>query len=98
VARLLQRSRQGLIEGAKQMATKCEVFGWLLVDDAARVLVREESGHISLQNAKPESTPGHGHWAIQTGSFRRGKPIVDPVTGQSLGYEMEWVSTPLASA
>ena len=71
------------------MATKCEVFGWLLVDDAARVLVREESGHISLQNAKPESTPGH--WAIQTGSFRRGKPIVDPVTGQSLGYEMEWV-------
>ena len=36
------------------MATKCEVFGWLLVDDAARVLVREESGHISLQSAKPE--------------------------------------------
>lgn len=75
---------------------KCEVFGWLLVDDAARVLVREESGHISLQSAKPEATPGS--WAIQTGSFRRGKAIVDPVTGQSLGYEMEWVSTPLASA
>ena len=55
------------------MATKCEVFGWLLVDDAARVLVREESGHISLQSAKPDSAPGH--WAIQTGSFRRGKPI-----------------------
>jgi hypothetical protein len=96
VARLLQTSRQSLIEGAKQMATKCEVFGWLLVDDAARVLVREESGHISLQNPKPETAPGH--WAIQTGSFRRGKPIVDPVTGQSLGYEMEWVSSPLASA
>jgi hypothetical protein len=78
------------------MATKCEVFGWLLVDDAARVLVREESGHISLQSAKPESTPGH--WAIQTGSFRRGKPIFDPVTGQSLGYEMEWVASPLADA
>ena len=78
------------------MATKCEGFGWLLVDDAARVLVREESGHISLQNAKPESNAAP--WAIQTGSFRRGKPIVDPVTGQSLGFEMEWVSTPLASA
>jgi hypothetical protein len=78
------------------MATKCEVFGWLLVDDAARVLVREESGHISLQSAKPEAAPGH--WAIQTGSFRRGKPIVDPQTGQSLGYEMEWVASPLADA
>ena len=77
------------------MATKCEVFGWLLVDDSARVLVREESGHISLQSTKPESEPGH--WSIQTGSFKRGKPIVDPVTGQSLGYEMEWVSSPLAS-
>jgi hypothetical protein len=79
-----------------QMATKCEVFGWLLVDDAARVLVREESGHISLQSAKPETGPGH--WAIQTGSFRRGKAIVDPVTGQSLGYEMEWVASPLVDA
>ena len=78
------------------MATKCEVFGWLLVDDAARVLVREESGHISLQSAKPEANPGS--WAIQTGSFRRGKPIVDPLTGQKLGYEMEWVATPLAEA
>jgi hypothetical protein len=78
------------------MATKCEVFGWLLVDDAAQVLVREESGHISLQAAKPENAPGH--WAIQTGSFRRGNPIVDPVTGQSLGYEMEWVPSPLAAA
>ena len=44
----------------------------------------------------PQSEPGH--WAIQTGSFRRGKPIVDPQTGQSLGYEMEWVATPLADA
>lgn len=78
------------------MATKCEVFGWLLVDDAARVLVREESGHISLQSAKPEDAPGH--LAIQTGSFRRGKPIIDPVTGQSLGYEMEWVASPLTAA
>ena len=78
------------------MATKCEVFGWLLVDDAAQLLVREESGHISLQAAKPESSPGH--WAIQTGSFRRGKAIVDPVTGQSLGYEMEWVASPLVEA
>lgn len=79
------------------MATKCEVFGWLLVDDAARVLVREESGHISLQSAKPDAS-APGHWAIQTGSFRRGKQIVDPVTGQSLGYEMEWVASPLAEA
>lgn len=77
------------------MATKCEVFGWLLVDDSAQVLVREESGHISLRAASPESNTGT--WAIQTGSFRRGKPIIDPVTGESLGFEMEWVATPAAS-
>ena len=52
------------------MATKCEVFGWLLVDHAARVLVREESGHISLQSAKREVAPGD--WPITV--TRSGSP------------------------
>jgi hypothetical protein len=74
------------------METRCEVIGWLLVDDdRAQMLVREENGHISQQAARPEST--FGHQAIQTGVFRRGAPIVDPVTRETLGYEMERVSS-----
>lgn len=76
------------------MDTKCEVVGWLLVDDAARVLIREENGHISPQTVSPET---FAHHAIQTGSFRRGNPIIDPVTHETLGYEMERLSDPLAA-
>jgi hypothetical protein len=65
----------------------CEVVGWLFDDDAARVLVREQDGQLSLQSVNPEST--FAHQAIQTGSFRRGNPIVDPVTQETIGYEME---------
>ncbi|MGH8176178.1 MAG: hypothetical protein ACREV5_07965 [Steroidobacter sp.] len=76
------------------METKCEVIGWLLVDaDRAQVLVRQENGQVSLQS--PESTLGE--YAIQTGSFRRGNPIIDPVTRETLGYEMERMSNPLAA-
>jgi hypothetical protein len=78
------------------MATKCEIVGWLLEDDGARVLVREEDGHLSLQSVNAEST--FAHQAIQTGSFRRGSPIIDPVTNETLGYEMERVAGPLEIA
>lgn len=78
------------------MQEKCEVVGWLLVEsDRPQVLVREENGDLSLQTATPEEAFGHA--AIQTGVFRRGAPIVDPVTQQTLGYEMERVSGPLAA-
>jgi hypothetical protein len=77
------------------METRCEVIGWLLVDDdRAQMLVREENGRISQQAASPESTFGH---AIQTGVFRRGAAIVDPVTHETLGYEMETVSSLVAA-
>ena len=57
------------------METRCEVIGWLLVDDdRAQMLVREENGRISQQATSPEST--FGHHAIQTGVFRRGAAIV----------------------
>lgn len=78
------------------METKCEVVGWLLVDDAARVLVREDGGAHSAHTVSAEKT--FAHRAIQTGSFRRGDPIVDPVTQETLGYEMEWLPSPLAGA
>lgn len=68
--------------------TTCEVIGWLLVDaDRTQLLVREENGRVSMHTASPEST--FGRQAIQTGVFRRGNPIVDPLTHEMLGYEME---------
>lgn len=78
------------------MQTKCEVIGWLLVDtDKAQVLVREQDGHVSRQLANPGCTSGPN--AIQTGTFRRGNPIVDPITRETLGYEMERLSGPIAA-
>ena len=77
------------------MKARCEVIGWLLIEaDKAQVLVRDENGEVSLQTAHPEGALGHQ--AIQTGAFRRGNPIVDPVTHETLGYEMERLSTPIA--
>lgn len=74
------------------MGTKCDVVGWLLVDDTAGVLVREENGRISLQTVVSENT--FAHHSIQTGSFRRGNPILDPVTHETVGYEMERLASP----
>jgi hypothetical protein len=77
------------------MDTKCEIVGWLLLDDAARVLVRDQNGHVSPHSVSPESL--FAHQAIQTGSFRR-NPIVDPVTRETHGYDMERLPSPLAAA
>jgi hypothetical protein len=74
------------------MQTKREVVGWLFAEaDRDQVLVREENGHVSLHNAS-EGT--FSQFAIQTGTFHR-HSIVDPVTNEIVGYEME--SVPLAS-
>jgi hypothetical protein len=73
---------------------KCEVVGWLLEEDAARVLVREEDGHLSLQAVSADHT--FAHQSIQTGSFRRGNPIIDPVTNETIGYEMERMPSAIA--
>jgi hypothetical protein len=75
------------------MSTNCEVVGWLLVDETARVLVRQENGRIFSQTTDVEGT--FARQAIQTGAFRRGNPIVDPVTRETLGYELERLSNPL---
>lgn len=69
------------------MQAPCEVIGWLLDDtDKPQVMVREKNGHVSLQTADLAST--FGQYAIQTGSFRRGEPIIDPVTRETVGYQM----------
>jgi hypothetical protein len=76
------------------MEAKCEVIGWLLVEaDRAQVLIRDENGDVSLQAAPADNE--FRHQAIQTGAFRRGNPIIDPVTHETLGYEMEKLSSPI---
>ncbi|MFO7305347.1 MAG: hypothetical protein C0P74_007500 [Gammaproteobacteria bacterium] len=69
------------------MTTTCEVIGWLLDTDSARVLVREHDGRISAQRANADGT--FANKPIQTGAFKRGKPIIDPITRETVGYEME---------
>jgi hypothetical protein len=73
------------------MTTNCSVIGWVLDADLAKVLVLEENGKVSAQKTSPEGDPHR--YAIQTGAFRRGKQIIDPVTNELLGYEMERVSS-----
>jgi hypothetical protein len=65
-----------------------EVIGWVLVDpERTEILVREADGQVRSQQPNPESASGD--CAIQTGAFRRGKRVVDPVTLETLGYEIE---------
>jgi hypothetical protein len=68
------------------MDTKCEVVGWLLLDDSTRVLVREQNGSISRQPASPENT--FAHHSIQTGSFCRGDLGFDLRTHEMLASEL----------
>lgn len=56
-------------------------------DSAATVLLRSPDGQMSLQSVNPD-TP-FGRRAMRTGCFRRGKAIIDPVSRQMIGYEME---------
>lgn len=78
------------------MESTCEVIGWLL-DEGTRgqVLIREHNGDISLQPASLDSA--FGHFAVQTGAFRRGSPIVDPLTMETVGYEMERILGPIGA-
>ena len=53
------------------------------------VLLRTADGQISLQSVSRDSALGRE--ALRTGCFRRGKAIIDPISRQMLGYEMERV-------
>ena len=78
------------------MEAKCEVVGWLLDEsNRTQVLIRERNGQLSLQTADLEST--FGQYALQTGSFRRGNPIIDPITQETVGYEMERIPNPVSA-
>jgi hypothetical protein len=58
----------------------------------ATALVRDENGRISLETITASSS--FLDQVLTTGCFRRGKPIVDPVSRQVMGYEMEMIATP----
>jgi hypothetical protein len=59
------------------------------------LLMRGADGRMSLQTVSTDSALGRQ--AMNTGCFRNGKPIVDPVTRQLLGYEMERIPNPFAA-
>lgn len=60
---------------------------------SAQMLLREADGRMRLQDVSPDSVMGRH--AMSTGCFRRGKPIVDPVSREIMGYEMEMISHPM---
>lgn len=63
-------------------------------DSAATVLIRNADGRMSLEHVNPDSP--FGRRAMRTGCFRRGKAIIDPVSRQMIGYEMEPVPNAFA--
>jgi hypothetical protein len=65
-------------------------------DSAATALVRGADGEMSLQDIHLDSPMARR--AMRTGCFRRGKPIIDPVSRQMIGYEMEPVASTFASS
>lgn len=83
------------------MHTKAEVVAVLLAEDDSRsqqsatMLMRDANGEISVQTASADSTLVQR--ALMSGYFRRGKAIIDPVSRQMIGYEMEQVDGALSS-
>lgn len=63
-----------------------EIVGWVLVDDSARVLVRQENSLESHEILSAEEA--FEHVAIRTGSFKRHR-IIDLVTREAMASEMD---------
>jgi hypothetical protein len=85
------------------MTTEAEVIAMVMPDGEgangsgrmqrmATLLIRSADGQMSLRTVSADSALGRK--AMSTGCFRNGKPIVDPITRQLLGYEMEMVANP----
>ena len=83
------------------MSPKAEVIAMVMPETdgggrqmLATLLLRNPDGRMSLETVSPDSTLGQ--FAMSTGCFRKGIPIVDPITRQVLGYEMERVPSPFS--
>jgi hypothetical protein len=85
------------------MTTQAEVIAMVMSDDEgtgrmqrmATVLLRGADGQMSVRTVSPDSTLGQ--FALSTGCFRQGAPIIDPITHAHLGYEMERLDSPFAA-
>jgi hypothetical protein len=62
----------------------------------ATALMRDAQGQIRLEKVTTPAT-GWSEQMLSTGCFKRGKPIVDPMTREVMGYEMEMVPNPISA-
>lgn len=58
--------------------------------ERATVILRDAAGNVTLKQMNAHD--GLAHRAANTDRFRRGKPIVDPVSREVVGYELERVA------
>ena len=58
----------------------------------ATALVRKSDGQMALEPVAVDSLLAQD--ALKTGCFRKAKPIIDPVSREIMGYEMEMVDSP----
>ncbi len=88
------------------MSGETEVIALVLPEDAgaqvasqaspearATLLVREPDGRVALETVTSASP--RGRLARTLGCFRRRNPIIDPVSRQIVGYELEMVPSPM---
>jgi hypothetical protein len=58
--------------------------------ERATVILRDSQGNVSMKQMAAADRMVQG--AADTDRFRRGKPIIDPVTREVVGYELERVT------
>jgi len=61
----------------------------------ATALMRDAAGNVTLE--KVTAATDFMDQIMTTGCFRRGKPIVDPVSREIIGHEMEQIAHPFQS-
>lgn len=58
---------------------------------SATALVRRSDGQMALEPVSAEALAARE--SLKTGCFRKSRPIIDPVSREVMGYEMEMVDT-----
>jgi hypothetical protein len=78
------------------MPNRSEIIAVLLADTETLARARDGEANVLTRSADGTLSPqaaAFGEFAIRSGSFRRGKPIIDPLSRQPIGYEMEMISS-----
>lgn len=58
---------------------------------SATALVRKSDGQMALEPVAADDLAARE--GLKTGCFRKSRPIIDPVSREIMGYEMEMVDT-----